>query len=97
MSGTRPGALRRRILHPLAPSLALVVLAGAGAVGALRGVPGCGALLAVTAGAAAGLANPRLQHEAPRFSWIEIGGRLVLQSLEGGDELIAELNKTDQE
>ena len=57
MSPTRPGGLRRRILHPLAPASALALLAGAGAVGALTNAPGSGALLATVAGATAGFAN----------------------------------------
>ena len=57
MTTARPGALGRRLLHPLAPTLALAVLAGAGAAAAFRGVPAAGALLACAAGATAGFAN----------------------------------------
>ena len=45
----------RPLLHPLAPALGLVVLLAAGA--ALHGTAAAGALLACTAGCAAGFAN----------------------------------------
>ena len=57
MTAGRPGAVRRRLLHPLAPALVLAVLVGAGAAAALRGLSASGALLACAAAAAAGFAN----------------------------------------
>lgn len=57
MTPASPDGLRHRLLHPLAPALALVVLAVTGVVAALRGVPGSATLLACSAGFAAGFAN----------------------------------------
>jgi len=49
--------MRRRFLHPLAPTLALLALALAGAAAAVRGTAASGSLLACAAGCAAGFAN----------------------------------------
>ena len=54
---TSPGNVRRRLLHPVAPAVALALLAAVAAAAALRGLPASGALLACTAGCAAGFAN----------------------------------------
>ena len=57
MTAARPGGMRRRFLHPLAPTLALLALALAGAAAAVRGTAASGSLLACAAGCAAGFAN----------------------------------------
>jgi hypothetical protein len=53
----RPGGVRRGLLHPLAPALALALLVCAGVAAALRGTAATSALLAAGAGCAAGFAN----------------------------------------
>jgi hypothetical protein len=57
VTAARPGGVRRRILHPLAPTLVLLALALAGTAAALRGTAASGALLGCAAGCAAGFAN----------------------------------------
>lgn len=57
MTETPPQGVRRWVLHPIGPSLALAGVALFAGVAAVRDVPAAGALLACAAGCAAGFAN----------------------------------------
>jgi hypothetical protein len=57
VTAAAPRGARRWTLHPLTPTLVLIVSTLAGAAAVLTGVPASGALLACAAGCAAGFAN----------------------------------------
>jgi hypothetical protein len=57
MTAAHPSRIRRWALHPLSPTLALLILVLTGAAAALRGATAASAVLACVAGCAAGFAN----------------------------------------